>query len=108
MGFGSGWVGGGGRGWGGGWGGGFGSGWGGKGGCGGWGAADGTESVQGFGKGKGKGAHCGGKLLSARFVSDVSIFDGTQMAPSTKFTKIWRLKNTGEVPWPPGTQIMFA
>lgn len=74
----------------------------------GWEAADGTESGQGFGKGKGKGAHCGGKLLSARFVSDVSIFDGTQMAPSTKFTKIWRLKNTGEVPWPPGTQIMFV
>merc|ERR1719178_370484 len=86
----------------------MGGGWGGKGGCGGWEAADGTESVQGFGKGKGKGAHCGGKLLSARFVSDVSIFDGTQMAPSTKFTKIWRLKNTGEVPWPPGTQIMFV
>merc|ERR1719265_2666508 len=30
------------------------------------------------------------------------------MAPSTKFTKIWRLKNTGEVPWPPGTQIMYV
>ena len=53
----------------------------------------------------GKPAH---KLLAARFVCDVSIFDGTQMAPSTKFTKIWRLKNTGEVPWPPGTQIMFV
>merc|ERR1719178_64861 len=60
----------------------MGGGWGGKGGCGGWEAADGTESVQGFGKGKGKGAHCGGKLLSARFVSDVSIFDGTQMSAS--------------------------
>jgi len=47
-------------------------------------------------------------MLAARFVSDVAIFDGTQMAPGTKFTKIWRLKNTGEVPWPPGTQIIFV
>jgi hypothetical protein len=113
KGYGSGWGGGGGRGWGGSWGGGWGGGWGGKGGCGGWEAADGTESGQGFGKGKGKGMHDGGgkpahKLLAARFVCDVSIFDGTQMAASTKFTKIWRLKNTGEVPWPPGTQIMFV
>merc|ERR1719482_547781 len=46
--------------------------------------------------------------LAARFVRDVTIFDGTQMAPGTNFTKIWRLKNTGEVPWPPGTQIMFV
>jgi len=108
KGYGSGWGGGGGRGWGGGWGGH----WGGKGGGGGWEAADGTEAGKGFGKGKGKGMHDGGKpahkLLAARFVCDVSIFDGTQMAPSTKFTKIWRLKNTGEVPWPPGTQIMFV
>ena len=92
KGFGSSWGGGGGRGWGGGWGGH----WGGKGGCG-WEAPDGTEPGKGFGKGK--GMHDGGKpahkLLAARFVCDVSIFDGTQMAPSTKFTKIWRLKNTG-------------
>jgi len=105
KGFGSSWGGGGGRGWGGGWGGH----WGGKGGCG-WEAPDGTEPGKGFGKGK--GMHDGGKpahkLLAARFVCDVSIFDGTQMAPSTKFTKIWRLKNTGEVPWPPGTQIMYV
>jgi len=50
--------------------------------------------------------HCG--KLAARFVSDVTIFDGTQMAPGTKFSKIWKLKNTGEVPWPPGTQIIFV
>ena len=36
----------------------------------------------GLRQGQGQGAHCGGKLLSARFVSDVSIFDGTQMAPA--------------------------
>ena len=46
--------------------------------------------------------------LAARFVRDVSIFDGTQMAPSTKFTKIWRLKNSGELPWPAGTRMLFV
>jgi len=44
----------------------------------------------------------------ARFVSDVSIFDGTQMAPGTKFTKIWRIKNVGETPWPSGTKMLFV
>merc|ERR1719218_383775 len=50
---------------------------------------------------------CGPKL-AARFVRDVTIFDGTQVAPSTPFTKIWRLKNVGEVPWPPGTKMLFV
>jgi len=53
------------------------------------------------------GPPCGGKL-AARFVSDVSIFDGTQMAGGTKFTKIWRLKNVGETPWPAGTKLLFV
>ena len=38
------------------------------------------------GKGCGKGFGKPHKLLAARFVCDVSIFDGTQMAPATKFT----------------------
>jgi len=46
--------------------------------------------------------------LAARFVKDVTIFDGTQMAPGTRFTKIWRLKNVGEVAWPPGTRMLFV
>jgi len=96
-------------GWGGGWGGGH---WGGHGGWGGppW------EAPHHHGGHGGLPHHHGGhgghggphKMLAARFVSDVAIFDGTQMAPGTKFTKIWRLKNTGEVPWPPGTQIIFV
>jgi len=44
--------------------------------------------------------------LAARFVQDLSIHDGTQMAPNTKFTKIWRLKNVGDVPWPQGTKLL--
>jgi len=50
----------------------------------------------------------GGPKLAARFVRDVSIFDGTQMAGGTAFTKIWRLKNVGEVPWPAGTRMLFV
>jgi len=52
------------------------------------------------------GAGCA--KLSSRFVRDVTIFDGTQCAPSTPFTKIWRLKNNGEVPWPPNSRILFV
>jgi len=67
----------------------------------------------GFGPGGGRwgcradGA-AGGPKLAARFVRDISIFDGTQMPPGTPFTKIWRLKNIGEVPWPSGTKITFV
>jgi len=46
--------------------------------------------------------------LAARFVSDVNIFDGTQVAPQMPFTKIWKIKNVGEVPWPPGTKMLFV
>merc|ERR1719502_1542950 len=77
------------------------------GGCGrGWGAHHGHHA----GGGNGTPPPHGGMMakLAARFVRDVTIFDGTQMAPSTPFTKIWRLKNTGEVPWPPGTKIVFV
>merc|ERR1719421_1528794 len=51
------------------------------------------------------GGHC---KLAARFVRDVTVFDGTQMAPGTRFTKIWRLKNGGEMPWPAGTKMLFV
>merc|ERR1719218_170531 len=60
-----------------------------------------------FGGWCGRGGGFGGKL-AARFVADVSIFDGTQVAPCTPFTKIWRLKNVGEWAWPPGTQLTFV
>jgi len=66
------------------------------------------------------GGHCGRGMapwasrrpeepkLAARFVRDVSIFDGTQMAPGTTFTKIWRIKNVGEMAWPAGTRILYV
>jgi len=93
-----------GRPWGGGWGwrAGNGGGMGPGAGCG-----PGRFGGMGGGGGMGRGEGIGPKL-AARFVRDVTIFDGTQMAPGTTFTKIWRLKNVGEVPWPPGSRMLFV
>merc|ERR1719335_1421904 len=63
---------------------------------------------RGWGGAGGREGREGGPKLAARFVRDVTIFDGTQMAPSTKFTKILRLKNIGEVAWPPGTKMLYV
>ncbi|CAK9311986.1 unnamed protein product [Citrullus colocynthis] len=45
--------------------------------------------------------------LDSCFVADVNVFDGTVMAPSTPFTKIWRLGNSGTSNWPRGTQLVW-
>lgn len=47
-----------------------------------------------------------GKVL-AKFVKDVSIPDCTCMWPNTSFVKTWRFKNTGNRPWPKGSQLVF-
>eukprot|EP00850_Spirogloea_muscicola_P017931 SM000159S01762 [mRNA] locus=s159:128792:132618:+ [translate_table: standard] len=49
--------------------------------------------------------HSQGKL-DARFVKDVTIFDGTEILPGTRFTKIWRLRNSSNTHWPEGTQLI--
>lgn len=49
----------------------------------------------------------GGKL-DARFVQDVTIVDGTELAPGTHFTKIWRLRNSGSLPWAPQTKLVHV
>ncbi|KAL9659898.1 hypothetical protein QQ045_024708 [Rhodiola kirilowii] len=46
--------------------------------------------------------------LDSRFISDVNVMDRTVMAPSVRFTKIWRMQNTGNVGWPMGTQLVWA
>eukprot|EP00899_Mesostigma_viride_P002427 jgi/Mesvir1/12185/Mv00423-RA.4 len=52
-------------------------------------------------------SHSGGSAaLDARFVADVSIEDGSTMAPGSRFVKIWRLRNSGSSPWPPTTVIV--
>jgi hypothetical protein len=45
---------------------------------------------------------------AARFVTDVTIPDGTVMNPGQSFTKTWRVENSGIVPWGEGTQLVFA
>jgi next-to-BRCA1 protein 1 len=67
--------------------------------CGRWRGACG-RNVHAQGQGQGK--------LMARFVKDLSIFDGTQMPPGTNFTKMWRMRNHGTAPWPAGTRLMFV
>lgn len=44
--------------------------------------------------------------LDSCFIDDVNVFDGTVIAPSTPFTKIWRIRNTGTAEWPHGTQLI--
>ncbi|KAM7273126.1 hypothetical protein ACFE04_027790 [Oxalis oulophora] len=41
------------------------------------------------------------------FIMDVSIMDGTVMAPSTPFTKIWRMRNNGTAPWQQGVRLVW-
>jgi hypothetical protein len=40
-----------------------------------------------------------GCILSAQFVADVTIPDGTVLAPGSAFVKTWRVKNTGTCEW---------
>jgi hypothetical protein len=41
------------------------------------------------------------------FISDVTIPDGTIMAPGTSFQKTWRLRNTGSCTWTSGYRLVF-
>lgn len=40
------------------------------------------------------------KRLRLRFVKEITVPEGTEFAPGTKFTKTWRLRNESEVDWP--------
>jgi len=43
----------------------------------------------------------------AQFMRDVTIPDGTTMAPGATFTKTWRLKNVGQCAWSTSYQLVF-
>jgi len=43
-----------------------------------------------------------------RFVSDVSIEDGTSVNPEQAFVKIWRMRNESTAPWPENTRLSFV
>jgi len=45
--------------------------------------------------------------LSSRFVADLSIPDGTPVAPSTQLVKTWRIRNDGSTAWPATCGIVF-
>uniref|UniRef100_A0A7S3CVM7 PB1 domain-containing protein n=1 Tax=Palpitomonas bilix TaxID=652834 RepID=A0A7S3CVM7_9EUKA len=44
-------------------------------------------------------------VYKARFVADLTVFDGTVFKPSVPFTKIWKLRNTGDCAWPAGSTL---
>ena len=43
-----------------------------------------------------------------QFITDVTIPDGTVIAPGGTFTKTWRLKNVGTCTWTPSYAIIFS
>uniref|UniRef100_A0ACD5USQ8 Uncharacterized protein n=1 Tax=Avena sativa TaxID=4498 RepID=A0ACD5USQ8_AVESA len=45
--------------------------------------------------------------LDCRFIKDLTVPDGTVMAPSTSFRKIWCMRNSGSTAWPFGTQLTW-
>ncbi len=44
----------------------------------------------------------------AKYVADVTIPDGTTLAPSTAFTKTWRVMNTGTCAWDSTYSLVFV
>jgi hypothetical protein len=50
----------------------------------------------------------GGCTYNSVFVTDVSIPDGTELAPGQTFDKIWRVRNNGTCTWGSGYQLVFV
>ncbi len=53
------------------------------------------------------GSGPGGCILGEQFIADVSIPDGTMLAPGSAFVKTWRVKNTGTCTWE-NYKLIFA
>lgn len=64
-----------------------------------------TPRASTWGPGPARSAWNAGDTLQARFVRDDTIFDGTEMAPGTPFTKIWTVRNDGTDEWPEGVKL---
>ncbi len=47
------------------------------------------------------------RCLAARFVTDVTVPDGTVFAPNASFTKTWRLRNVGACTWTTAFVVYF-
>ncbi|CAN8325800.1 unnamed protein product [Cochlearia groenlandica] len=50
---------------------------------------------------------CTRPKLDSRFILDVNVLDGTVVVPAAPFTKIWKMRNSGTLVWPHGTQIVW-
>ncbi|KAL7098407.1 hypothetical protein ACP275_09G016000 [Erythranthe tilingii] len=48
------------------------------------------------------------KDLDSCFVEDVSVAEGSVVPPSTRFTKTWRMRNSGSVVWPEETLLVWT
>ncbi|KAI8327509.1 hypothetical protein BD560DRAFT_417989 [Blakeslea trispora] len=46
-------------------------------------------------------------MVNASFISDLNIPEGTVIVPKKTFIKMWKVKNTGSVDWPIGSQLLF-
>ncbi|KAF9162476.1 hypothetical protein DFQ26_003530 [Actinomortierella ambigua] len=46
--------------------------------------------------------------LSAKFMSDVNLFDGTIIQAGSQFLKIWEMQNEGPREWPEGVVLQFV
>lgn len=53
-----------------------------------------------------KGNYYRFKNLDARFVKHLTIPDGTEVCVGAHFTKSWRIRNMGSLPWPSATQLV--
>jgi hypothetical protein len=49
-----------------------------------------------------------GCVVSAAFVADVTIPDGSDIAPDSQFVKTWRIKNSGTCRWGSGVTAVFV
>lgn len=48
------------------------------------------------------------QCYDAKFVEDVTVEDGTAMAPGQDFLKTWKIQNTGSCAWTVGFKAIFA
>jgi next-to-BRCA1 protein 1 len=48
------------------------------------------------------------KKLMARFVKDITMPDGSEIAPCSTFFKTWKVRNDGEYDWPEGCVLVSA
>jgi hypothetical protein len=52
-------------------------------------------------------ASLGDACNNSEFISDVTVPDGTTLAPGTNFQKVWQVKNTGSCKWDDGYALVY-